>query len=267
MTTNESAATVKLDGTIDQIFELQDQLVQELARSGMAHEMGSAERHAIEDDTDVSVEAFEAYSRGMLNLRLASRESVDRAISLFEQALATAPGYVQAMIALGSALDLKGYFESLPELLQRSLDLLQQAVALRPNSAEAHMRLGETLADLGRMDEGIAEMHEGLRLAPDNAEAHSNLARHYWMGKGDVDLAITHFRRALELNPDAGYTHLQLSLLFALRDDLDEAERGPVPRCSCRNRRCRERKGCWSVGARSRWAMSSTGAGIRRGDP
>ena len=60
---------MKLDGTIDQIFDLQDQLVQDLAKTGMAHELASAERQAIDDDTDVSVEAFEAYSRGMLNLR------------------------------------------------------------------------------------------------------------------------------------------------------------------------------------------------------
>ena len=252
VTTNESAATVKLDGTIDQIFELQDQLVQELARSGMAHEIGSAERHAIEEETDVSVEAFEAYSRGMLNLRLASRESVDRGISLFEHALAIAPGYVEAMIALGSALDLKGAFESLPELLQRSLELLQQAVALRPKSAEAHVRLGETLADLGRMDEGIAEMHEGLRLAPDNAEAHSNLARNYWMGKGNIDLAVTHFRRALELNPDAGYTHLQLSLLYALRGDLDEAERVARAAVLLQEQAMSGTQGLLVVGARSR---------------
>ena len=122
VTTNGSAATVKLDGTIDQIFELQDQLVQELARAGMAHEIGSAERQAIEEETDVSVEAFEAYSRGMLNLRMATRDSVDRAIGLFERALGLSPGYVEAMIALGSALDLKGAFMTMPDLLERSLD-------------------------------------------------------------------------------------------------------------------------------------------------
>ena len=185
----------------------------------------SGEREAIADETDVSLEAFEAYSRGMLNLRMASRDAVDRAIGLFEQALELSPGYVEAMIALGSALDLKGAFLAMPDLLERSLALLQQAVALKPESAEAHIRLGETLADLGQIDEGIAEMHEGLRLAPDNAEAHANLARNYWMGKGDTELAITHFRRALALNPDAGYTHLQLALLHALRGELDEAER------------------------------------------
>jgi TolB-like protein/Tfp pilus assembly protein PilF len=220
-----SAATVKLDGSIDQIFDLQDQLVQDLAKTGMAHELASGEREAIADDTDVSVEAFEAYSRGMLNLRMASRDAVDRAIGLFERALELSPGYVDAMVALGSALDLKGDFLAMPDLLARAQQLLRQAIALKPGSAEAHLRLGETLYDLRQLDEGIAEMLESLRLAPDNAEAHAVLARAYWMGKGDIDRAIVHYQRSLVINPDAGYSHLQLALLHALSGDFDSAER------------------------------------------
>jgi tetratricopeptide (TPR) repeat protein len=231
---------------------LQDQLVQDLAKTGMAHELASAERHAIADDTDVTVEAFEAYSRGMLNLRMASRDATDRAISLFERALELSPGYVDAMIALGSALDLKGAFLAMPDLLERSLELLQQAVALKPESAEAHIRLGETLADLGRIDESIAEMQEGLRLAPDNAEAHANLARNYWMGKGDAELAIRHFRQALTLNPDAGYTHLQLALLHSLRGELDDAEREARAAVVLQEQAMSGTQGLLLVGARSR---------------
>lgn len=223
--TGRSAATVKLDGSIDQIFDLQDQLVQELAKTGMARELASGEREAIAADTDVSIEAFEAYSRGMLNLRMASRDAVDRAIGLFERALEMSPGYVDAMIGLGSALDLKGDFLAMPDLLERALQLLRQAIALKPGSAEAHLRLGETLYDLRQLDEGIAEMLESLRLAPDNAEAHAVLARAYWMGKGDIDRAIAHYQRSLVINPDAGYSHLQLALLHALVGDFDSAER------------------------------------------
>jgi serine/threonine protein kinase/tetratricopeptide (TPR) repeat protein len=250
--TARQAATVKLDGAIDELFELQDRLVQELARAGMSHDLRSDERQAIENDTDVSVEAFEAYSRGMLNLGLASRDSVDRAIGLFERALEIAPGYVDAMIELGSALDLKGAFLSMPALLDRSLQLLQQAVTLRPESAEAHVRLGETLTDMGRMEEGMQHMREGLRLAPDNADAHSNLARAYWIGKGDIDSAIGHFKRALTHNPDAGYTHLQLGLLYALRGDLDEAEREARAAVVLQEQAMSGTRGLLVVGARSR---------------
>lgn len=247
-----SAATLKLDGTIDEIFEMQDRLVEELARTGMAHDLESGERHAMTSGADVSVEAFEAYSRGMLNLRMAGRESVDRALGLFEQALERSPGYVDAMIAFGNALGLKGAFLAMPDLLHRSLALLTQAVALEPDSAEAHIRLGETLANLGRVEEGMAETQEGLRLAPDNAEAHANLARNYWLGKGDIDLAITHFRRALVLNPDAGYTHLQLALLLALLDDLDDAEREARAAVLLQEQAMSGTQGLLVVGARSR---------------
>jgi serine/threonine protein kinase/tetratricopeptide (TPR) repeat protein len=250
--TSRSAATIKLDGTIDQIFDLQDQLVQELARTGMAHELATAERDAIADNPEVSIEAFEAYSRGMLNLRMASRDAIDRALGLFERALELSPGYVEAMVALGSALDLKGAFLAMPDLLQRSLTLLQQAVALRPDSADAHIRLGETLSDLGRIDDGIAEMHEGLRLAPDNAEAHANLARDYWMGKGDADLGVLHFRRALALNPESGYTHLQLALLHSLRGELDDAEREARSAVVLQEQAMSGTQGLLLVGARSR---------------
>jgi serine/threonine protein kinase/tetratricopeptide (TPR) repeat protein len=249
---SRSAATVKLDGTIDQIFDLQDQLVQDLARTGMAHELATSERDAIADEPEVPIEAFEAYSRGMLNLRMASRDAVDRAVALFERAVELSPAYVDAIVALGSALDLKGAFQSMPELLQRSLSLLEQAVALRPASSEAHLRLGETLFDLGRIDQGMAEMQEALRLAPDDAEAHASLARSYWMGKGDADLAVAHYRRALTLNPESGYTYLQLALLHALRRELDEAERVARAAVTLQEQAISGTQGLLLVGARSR---------------
>ena len=221
---SRSAATVKLDGTIDQIFDLQDRLVQDLARTGMAHELASSERDAI-------VATHESRSRRSRPTRAACSTCGWQAATRGPR-----PGTLRARaravarlrgrdVALGSALDLKGTFLADAGLLERSLSLLQQAVALKPDSAEAHLRLGETLSDLGRIDEGIAEMQEALRLAPDDAETHASLARNYWMGKGDADLGVVHYRRALALNPEGGYTHLQLALLHALRGELDDAER------------------------------------------
>ncbi len=163
-----------------------------------------------------------------------------------------APGYFDAMVALARVLDLKGSFLALPGMLERSLELLQKAVAVRPDSAEAHIRLGETLTDMGRVDEGIAELKEGLRLKPDSATAHSNLARNYWMGKGDVEKAVSHFHRALALNPDGGYTHLQLALLHAYTGDLDAAERSARDAIVLQDQAMSGTQGLLMVGARSR---------------
>ena len=242
---------MKLDGTIDQIFDLQDQLVQELARTGMAHELASSERDAIVATTDASVEAFEAYSRGMLNLRMASRDGgpCHRAV---RAGAGTAARYIDAMIALGSALDLKGTFLAMPAWSSAASSLLQQAVALKPESAEAHLRLGETLSDLGRIDEGIAEMQEACALLRTTLKHHANLARDYWMGKGDVDLGASTYRRALALNPEGGYTHLQLALLHALRGELDDAEREARAAVVLQEQAMSGTQGLLVVGAHSR---------------
>jgi TolB-like protein/thioredoxin-like negative regulator of GroEL len=245
-------ATVKIDGRFDDIFDLQDQLVEDLVRKGLERELESSERLALEDDAVVSVEAFEAYSRGMHNLRMASRESTDRAIALFERALEVEPGYVKAMVALGTALDLKGAFLSMPALLERSLDLLRRAIAASPGMAEAHIRLGEALIDLGRLEEGLASMELGLQLEPDNASALALMARAQWLYQGRIDEAIALYRRSLALAPEAGYTHLQLALLHSIRGDLDEAERFARQAVVLQEQAMSGTQGLLVVGARSR---------------
>lgn len=80
--------------------ELQDRLVAELV-AGLRGQL-PAERP---EDTQ-SLEAYEACSKGLLNLREESQESIDRAIVFFERAVALDPGYARAHMLLGAALDL-----------------------------------------------------------------------------------------------------------------------------------------------------------------
>ena len=77
------------------------------------------------------------------------------------------------------------------------------------------MWLGTALLQLGRTDEAIAEIREAVRLDPENGQAHQALARSLWVGKGDFAGAIPEFEKAIALNPEAGYSYLQLGLLLA----------------------------------------------------
>ncbi len=216
-------ATVKMDGLMEELFDLQDRLVSELAEN-LKVEVAQQDKSAIAHAGTLSIEAYEAYSRGMLNLRLAGRDSIDRAIALLEEAVAHDPRYVEAMVALAAALEIKGSFLALPDLFERSLGLADAAIAFRSNDAGAHVQRGDTLLSMGRVDEAIVSLREGIRLQPDRAAAHGNLARAYWLGKGDVDSAITEFEETLRINPTAGYSHLQLAMLYTLRGDFTAAE-------------------------------------------
>jgi tetratricopeptide (TPR) repeat protein len=109
-------------------------------------------------------------------------------------------------------------------MVKTAIDLERRALALDQDLADAHMWLGTSLLSIGRTDEAIAEIREALRLEPENGQAYQSLARAYWVGIGDFKSAIPLFDRAIELNPEAGYSYLQLSLLLAWDGQLDRAE-------------------------------------------
>src|SRR5262249_52428999 len=74
--TGEVTRTVKIDGNINEIFTLQDKIVYELSQ-GLNLELGTSEITDIEADETQSVQAYESFSRGMINLRTGSRDSLD----------------------------------------------------------------------------------------------------------------------------------------------------------------------------------------------
>ncbi len=246
-----TVSSTKLDGTLNDVFDLQDRLVEELVRQGLQRELEQSEKRAIGADAH-DPEAYEAYSRGMLNLRLATEESVARGIALFEQALAIEPGYVDALVALGSALQLRGAFLVKADTLARSRALLEQAIALAPDRADAHVRLGQVLATAGETDAAEAAIRRGLALDGDSSLAHSQLARVLWLGRANIDDAIAHFTRAAALAPQAGYTYLQLALLQALSGDLEGAERSAQAAVDLQEQAMSGTQGLIVVGAHTR---------------
>jgi serine/threonine protein kinase/tetratricopeptide (TPR) repeat protein len=220
--TGEARRTVKVDGRIDDIFALQDKIVFELSQ-GLNVVLKGTEIAGIERQETASVEAYESYARGMMNLRQATRDSIDRAIAAFEDATRHDPEYARAWAALGGAHGLKANFLSLPDMLNESVELERRALAIDPQLADAHMWLGSGLLALGRVDEALVELREALRLDPQNGQAYQGLARACWVGMGDFAAAIPLFERAIELNPEAGYSYLQLSMLLAWEGRLDRA--------------------------------------------
>jgi serine/threonine protein kinase/Tfp pilus assembly protein PilF len=249
--TGKLIRTVKVDGRVDEIFELQDRIVFNVSR-GLDVKLGREDAEAIERDETRSIEAFEAYSRGVLNLRSAGREAMDRAIGLFERAVTIDPTYATAWSALGGAYYLKGLFLGLPDLHHKAMEQLRRAIALNPALANAHVWLGSALLQLGEVDQGIASLETAGRLDPDNADVHQTLARAFWLFRGMVPEGIAELRRAIALNPEGGYSHLQLAMLEALSGHLDEAEAAARQAIELQERAMSGTEGLIIVGAHAR---------------
>jgi tetratricopeptide (TPR) repeat protein/predicted Ser/Thr protein kinase len=216
---NRVLGMVKLDGRVDDIFSLQDRIVRDLVSSlrlGVPTSEGGEETHV--------VEAYEAYSRGMVNLQLESYESLDRAILFFERAVALDPTYARALVELGHAYSSKADYLTLPELHERALAAFRRALDRQPGSAGAWRRMGATLLSLGRDDEALDALRRALELAPEDPGALAAMGRALFIGKGRLREAASYFEQALEREPQAGWFALQLAHCLTLAGDLDAAE-------------------------------------------
>ncbi len=211
--------TVKIDGGMDEIFALQDRIVQELSAVLRTTPASPAR---VPEETHV-VLAYEAFSRGVINLRLESYEALDRAAFLFERAVRLDPTYARAHLELGSAYGAKGDYLALPELYEGALTSLRRSLELSPALGRAWREMGAVLVSLGREDEGIEAIQHALDLDPEDAGALASMGRALFIGRAQFREAAGYFDRALARNPEGGWYALQLAHCAAF---LREFERG-----------------------------------------
>ncbi len=210
----------QVDGERQAIFELQDRLVAEI--TGGLRQKFPAGRDRPEETQ--SLAAYEACSKGLLNLQAESQEALDRATLFFERAIALDPEYARAHMMLGATLDLKGDFLSTPELSERALVSLDRALALGPDSAEVWRYRGGAFTTLGRDQEALAAFELALSLNPMDASAQSGIGRVHFILRGDFAGAVVAYERALAVNPRAGWSALQLAHCATLLRDFPRAE-------------------------------------------
>jgi len=253
--------TVKIDGRISEIFNLQDKIVYELSQ-GLNLHLATSEIDEIERDETASVEAYEHYSRGMMNLRTGSRETLDRAIHHFEKAIEADPDYARAWASLGIAYDLKGSFLGIPELSLKAIDVTKKAIELNPRLSHAHQWLGAAYNSLGRYEEAVEAIREAIRLEPNSAGAHASLGRVYWLGLGKFEVGVKELEHAIALNPQSGYAFLQLSLLYTLGGKYKRAEALAHQAIDLQERFISGKEGLQIVGAHARLGY----AYYRKGD-
>ena len=104
-----------------------------------------------------------------------------------------------------------------------SLTAMQKSVQLAPQDAEAHSNLGVTLQELGRLDEAEASYTQAIALKPDYAEAHYNLGITL-KELGRLDEAEASYKQAIALKPDYAEARNNLGNTLQALGRLDEAE-------------------------------------------
>ena len=105
---------------------------------------------------------------------------------------------------------------------RNSEQLWMRTLACTAHNPTAHNSLGAALFGRGRIDEAMAHYRKALEIKPDDAEANYNLGIAL-ASRGQVNEAFPYFQKAVKINPDYAEAHDNLGVALARRGQNDEA--------------------------------------------
>jgi tetratricopeptide (TPR) repeat protein len=100
--------------------------------------------------------------------------------------------------------------------------LWQFTIDRNPNAWMAHNNLGTVMLKKGQVDNAIFHFRKALEIKPDHADAQANLGSAL-LQKGELDEAIARYDKALEIKPDYALVHYDLGNALVLKGQVDEA--------------------------------------------
>ena len=193
----------RFDGTLEDIFDLQDQIATSVV-GAIAPTLEQVEIERAKCKPTESLDAYDYFLRGMANVHQWTRAANDEALRLFYKALELDPNFASAY---GMAAwcyiwrKLNGWTIDRVQETAEGTRLAQRAVELGKDDAVALARGGHALAWFARdLDAAAASIDRALVLNP-NLAAGWNLSGWVRAYRGELDLAIEHHARAMRLSP------------------------------------------------------------------
>ncbi len=220
--TGDSMGSTKADGTLEDIFYLEDQIVAGLL-DVLSISLSAAEKRKIEKPETTSVQAYEYYVRGRQQLNEFGKASLERAKELFEKAIAIHPHYALANSGLGSAYMFRYIASVDPRELEIGIGYLQRAIKEDPELADAYVWLTYAYARSRRYDDALETGERGIELDPRSYMAYYMLGCVYWFRaaleyrSGLFTDAFIEFRKSMEAEPNYPWTHLHLGWMCMRR--------------------------------------------------
>jgi tetratricopeptide (TPR) repeat protein len=144
----------------------------------------------------------------------------DEARAYYERVIEQRPGFVRLVDDYVLWLNDEGKTDRAIEIARAALERVED------EAAELYLmrRLSLLLVTNGELDEGIELIRRTLEIEPDNAAAHTHLARALFL-KGETQEAERELRRAVELAPDDPRIVEELAIMLESTGRAEEAAR------------------------------------------
>ena len=221
--TGNAVSSEKLDGRLEEIFQMQDRLA-----SSVAAQLD----RALPEKTPAAVarrlDVFESYSRGRELFHRLSKGTFEQARELFEQAVSADPRHAGALAGLSGLHAMRFTFTTDPAELETAAGFARRSIESDPKLGEPHIWLGYALWRQGQVEEALREEEEAMRLAPSNAFG-PYFAGCCRLSCGRPEEATSLYQRALEIEPQhgwcwigLGFSHLDSGRLAEARWSLEK---------------------------------------------
>lgn len=173
-----------------------------------------------------NIAAYDLFLRAQRDLLIRTQEANITARSLYREAIASDPNFVRAYggLALTYAADYRnGWAENRPAALGTALRYAGTALEIAPNLPEQHWVVGYVKTQQRKYDEARAALQKAIDIDAGFADAYA-LSGGIETYRGNPAETVPLLRKALRLNPDAGYLYfLLLARAYYFLGDFEQA--------------------------------------------
>jgi TolB-like protein/Tfp pilus assembly protein PilF len=206
MAAGDLLGSAKVDGSLQDIFKLQDEIIIQLA-DFLDLDVSDTEKAKIESPETFELEAYEYYARGrQLQIKM-GLEGMATAQNYYEKALRIDPEYALAYSGLGGLYTLKYIASSRREDLELGIGYLQKAIQHDPELSDPYLWLTYGFTRKQQFDDAIRSGRRAVELEIDNPLAHYFLGVAYQVQaameykKDGYPKALDHYRINMRLVP------------------------------------------------------------------
>ncbi|HUG28688.1 MAG TPA: tetratricopeptide repeat protein, partial [Gemmatimonadales bacterium] len=217
----------RFDGLVDDIFDLQAQVAQQIARA-LKVSLSDADAESLARRPTDDVRAYDFYMRGREYLNRRGKANTEAAIRMFEHAVEIDGGFAAAYAGLGEACAyMYEWYDGGSNWLSRAIAMDEQALDLDPGSVEAQFGLAMVYLHQGRYPDARRVLASILTADPQHVPALLRLgilAERTATGPANLQEALGHYRKATELRPSDEEAWWCLATLHQKMGSRDAAE-------------------------------------------
>ncbi|HSA55705.1 MAG TPA: protein kinase [Gemmatimonadaceae bacterium] len=192
----------RFDGLVEDIFDLQNEASRRIVEA-LRVSLTEAEKESLAKKPTDDLRAYDFYMRGREYLNRRGRKNTEAAIRMFENALAIDADFAGGFAGLGEACaSMYEWYDGRPHWLARAIEMNQEALQRDPGSVEVQFGLAMVYSHQGRVTEAKRTLLAVLETDPQYFPACLRLGViAERTGNGDLESALSWFRRAADLRP------------------------------------------------------------------